>query len=218
MHEFTQLVYTIARIDNETGLANMLGTGFLISNEGVIVAPNHMIGTNSKDLVILTPRINNFNEYQDIDDTRCITKPLEVLEVDPVRDIAILKGNFTVSGQLPRLSSFDMVSVGNEVGIFGYPHCVTGRRCLTFQKAEIGAKVLLENFGMKSKYAVINTQTRPGQSGSLIYNLKTNEILGMLIGAYTPYSEGGISLGGIDPQELHQTTQCISAEYIKAMI
>jgi len=80
----------------------------------------------------------------------------------------------------------------------------------------VGAKVLLNSSGVKSKFCVINTQTRPGQSGSIIYSPTQNKIIAILIGAFV--SSSGISLGGINPRELHQTTQCLSAEYIKNMI
>lgn len=75
----------------------------------------------------------------------------------------------------------------------------------------------MEANSLKSKYAVINTQSRPGQSGSLVFSFKNNTISGILIGAYAPVNNG-ISLGGINPRELHQTTNCISAEYLKEMI
>jgi hypothetical protein len=38
--------------------------------------------------------------------------------------------------------------------------CVEGRGVSTYQKIEVGAKVLLESSGIKSKYAVINIQAR----------------------------------------------------------
>ena len=84
------------------------------------------------------------------------------------------------------------------------------------QNAMIGSKILINSAGIKSKYCVINTQTRPGQSGSMIYYRTQNKIIAVLIGAFA--SNSGISLGGINPRELHQTTQCISAEYISKMI
>ena len=84
------------------------------------------------------------------------------------------------------------------------------------QNAMIGSKILVNSAGMKAKYCVINTQTRPGQSGSMIYSRTQNKIIAVLIGAFA--SNSGISLGGINPRELHQTTQCISAEYISKMI
>lgn len=123
---------------------------------------------------------------------------------------------------LPSISSFDEyqdtddVSVGDEVYILGFPHCVEGRRVLTMQTALIGAKILLNCSGVKAKHCVINTQTRPGQSGSMIFSKKLNKIIGILIGAFS--ASNGISLGGINPRELHQTTQCLSGEYISKMI
>lgn len=137
---------------------------------------------------------------------------------DPFRDITILQ----FKDQQPAfthpisLGSTDEVSVGDEIYILGFPHCTEGRRVLTFQKAMVGAKVLINSSGIKSKYCVINTQTRPGQSGSIIYSKTQNKIIAVLTGAFV--SSSGISLGGINPRELHQTTQCISAEYIKSMI
>lgn len=215
MDIFTQMVFVVGKI--QTNTVQMLGTGFLISTDGKIVTSRHVVGNDDKNLVILAPHINSFDQYQDTTDNRCNTVPARILEVDPFRDVSILKAEVSFSGIVPEISSFDQVSIGENIGIFGYPHCVEGRRVLTFQKAEVGSKILLESGGVKSKYAVINTQTRPGQSGSLIYNLKNNKIIGLLIGAYAP-SGGGISLGGINPRELHQTTQCLSAEYIRNMM
>ena len=118
---------------------------------------------------------------------------------------------------LPNLGSFNDNAVGDPVGIFGFPHCIEGRRALTFQRTEIGAKVILDVEGVKSKHAVINTQARPGQSGSIVFSPNHHSISGMLVGAWIP-GPAGISLGGINPRELHQTTHCISAEYIAGMI
>ncbi|MBM4055177.1 MAG: trypsin-like peptidase domain-containing protein [Planctomycetes bacterium] len=215
MNIFTQLVLVVGKITPQG--VNMLGSGFIISNSGLVVTPRHVIGDNDKDLVILAPHIQNMNEYQDLSDTSCKPVRVNVQEIDPIKDITILKADLTFSGTIPPLGSFDSTNIGEEVGIFGFPHCVEGRRCLTFQKAEVGAKVLLESTGIKSKHAVINIQSRPGQSGSLIFSLRNQHISGMLMGAWIPQG-GGISLGGINPRELHQTTHCISAEYIKEMM
>ncbi|GGY88330.1 S1 family peptidase [Shewanella fodinae] len=215
MQIFTQIVVVIGRVG--TNGISMLGTGFFVKNNGLIATTRHVVGDSEQGLVILAPHINDINAFQDTSDTSCQAMPVKIQEIDPVKDLAILKVDAQFNGQLPTIGSFDEVEVSESVGIFGFPHCVEGRRVLTFQRAEIGSKVLLESTGIKSKYAVINTQARPGQSGSLIFSPKLQKIVGMLNGAYAP--EGaGISLGGINPRELHQTTQCISAEYIKEMI
>ena len=194
MNIFTQIVLPIGRM-MEDGTIGMLGTGFLISRDGLVVTSRHVVADNDEGLFVLRPHINNLNEYQ---------------------DTTILKIDVSFSGNLPEIGGFDNVVVGEEVGILGYPHCVEGRRVLTYQKAVIGAKVILDSNGIKSKSAVINTQTRPGQSGSLIFSMSRNKIVGILVGAFAPNS--GVIIAGINPRELHQTTHCISAEYIKNMI
>lgn len=215
MNLFTQLVYVIGRVTPSS--VEMLGTGFLVGREGVIATTHHVVSSSDANLVILVPHTNDINVFQDLSDTSCHTIPVTIKEIDPIRDIALLKAEIRFDGEIPPLGSFDENSVGDEIGIFGFPHCVEGRRALTYQKTEIGAKVLLESNGIKSKHAVINTQSRPGQSGSLVFSHKTNSISGVLVGAWVP-GQGGISLGGINPRELHQTTHCVSVEYVKDML
>jgi len=215
MHIFPQLVYVVGRLTPNG--AEMLGTGFLVSPTGHIVTTQHVTGSSDANLVVLAPHTMNINDYQDLSDRRCAPIPVRIVEMDPIRDLAILKADLALSIPLPTLGSFDDDYVGDEIGIFGFPHCSEGRRALTFQRAEIGAKVLLEVSGIKSKHAVINIQARPGQSGSLIFSPKDQSISGVLIGAWVP-GQGGISLGGIDPRELHQTTHCVSVEYVREML
>lgn len=215
MQIFTQIVVVIGRV-SPNGVS-MLGTGFSIRADGFVATTQHVVGDNDSGLVILAPHINDINAYQDVSDTQCQPIPAKIIEIDPIKDLAIIKFDGSFSGKLPPIGGFDDVNVSDDIGIFGFPHCVEGRRVLTYQKTEIGAKVLLESGSVKSKYAIINTQARPGQSGSLIFSLRHQSIVGVLNGAYLP--EGaGISLGGINPRELHQTTQCISAEYLQEMI
>jgi len=216
MNIFTQLVYVIGRV-TPNGV-EMLGTGFLVGAPGYIVTTQHVSGSSDSNLVILAPHSKDINAYQDLSDTGCQAIPVQIAEIDPIRDLALLKAGITFNGSIPKLGGFDDDNVGDEIGIFGFPHCVEGRRALTFQRAEIGAKVLIETGGIKSKHAVINTQARPGQSGSLIFSPKDGSISGVLIGAWIPASGSGISLGGINPRELHQTTHCVSAEYVKDML
>ena len=216
MYDFTQITLVIGKRDDALGLIQMLGSGFLISNDGKIVTARHVVGNETDGLCVLMPHIPNINAYQDVTDTSCCPVPAIVEDINPITDLCILKTDLRFDGQLPTLGSLDTISVGERIGIFGFPHCVMGRRVLTYQETEIGAKMLMETSGIKSKYATINIQTRPGQSGSLIFNLKTGSIIGLLIGAYAP--ESGVIIAGINPYELNQTSYCISANHIKEML
>lgn len=216
MYNFTQITLVIGKLDKTSGFIQMLGSGFLISNDGKIVTARHVVGNETEDLFVLMPHISNINVYQDVADTSCRLIPTIIEEINPITDLCILKTDLKFNGQLPALDSLDAIAVGEKVGMFGFPHCVMGRRVLTYQETEIGAKMFLETSGIKSKYATINIQTRPGQSGSLVFNLKTGSIIGLLIGAYSPQS--GIIIAGINPHELNQTSYCISANHIKEML
>lgn len=216
MFDFTQITFVIGKRDDASGLIQMLGSGFLISNNGKIVTARHVVGNETDGLCVLMPHIPNINVYQDVTDTSCRPVPAIVEDINPITDLCILKTDLRFDGALPILNSLDTISVGERIGIFGFPHCVMGRRVLTYQETEIGAKMLMETSGIKSKYATINIQTRPGQSGSLIFNLKTGSIIGLLIGAYAP--ESGIIIAGINPYELNQTSYCISANHIKEIL
>lgn len=181
-----------------------------------IVVPRHVIGDSDENLSVILPNTDNINEYQDTTIKSCTFINVKIVASDPFRDISILEPLGTIVMPEILLGNTDNMKVMEQTFIIGFPHCIEGRKVLTIQEADIGAKILLESNNIKSKYIVVNTQTRPGQSGSLVYDFKSNRIIAMLIGAFAPKS--GISLGGINPRELHQTTHCISAEYILNMI
>ena len=105
-----------------------------------------------------------------------------------------------------------------RLSIVGYPHCTQGRNVLTYQETTVGAKILIESSYVKSKHLVLNIQTRPGQSGSPVFRETDSKLVAMVIGSYAPNSQGAISLGGVDPHTLHQTTHAVSTEYILKML
>ncbi len=215
MNVFTQIVYAIGRVTPNH--VEMLGTGFLVSTKGHIVTTHHVTGPNELGLVVLAPHIQRMSDYQNMADKSCSTIAAKLLEIDPIHDLSLLKADMSFNGRLPTLGGFDDDDVGDEIAIFGFPHCVEDRRVLTYQRTEIGAKVLLESNSIKSKHAVINIQARPGQSGSAIFSPKDKTISGILVGAWVPTLDG-MSLGGINPRELHQTTHCVSSEYVRDML
>jgi hypothetical protein len=213
---FTQIVLAVGRITPQG--VGLLGTGFLVNPDGQVATTRHVVGDNDTGLCILFPRITDINAYQDTTDASC--RPIEatIKEMDPVRDLAILQTELQFPGKLPPIGSFDETNVGDELSILGFPHAPEGRFVLTHQKASVGAKVLLGSQGEKFKHAIINTQARPGQSGSLVFATRLNKIVGVLIGAYAAHMGQGIIISGLNPAELHQTTHCISAEYISEMV
>lgn len=128
MYDFTQITLVIGKRDNASGLISMLGSGFLISNDGKVVTARHVVGNETADLCVLLPHIPNINAYQDVTDSTCRPVPAIVEDINPITDLCILKTDLRFNGILPALESLDNISVGEKIGMFGFPHCVMGRR------------------------------------------------------------------------------------------
>lgn len=210
-----KIVYTVGRI-TPNGV-NLLGTCFLLMKEGLFATSAHVTDFDEMNLVIVITETSNLDSYQDTSNKQVQFVEAKIKSIDPVRDIAILEVNQSINSNII-ISGSDNVNIGNMLGIFGYPHCNLGRQVLTFQNTIVGAKILIESSGIKSKHLVLNIQTRPGQSGSPVFNLENSQLIAMIIGAYVPGAENSVNIGGIDPQTLHQTTHAISSEYILNMI
>lgn len=217
MNDVSQVVYAIGR--QEAGGLTLLGTAFAVGPRKVATA-YHVTGASDDGLAIVVPRFSNMLAYQDTSDTRVNMMPVRIVAADPLKDLCVLEFDdpearvaFSYG-----LSGTDAVPPGAAVVTWGFPHANSGRIVLTQQVAHVGARVLIENSGQKSKHIVLNTQARDGQSGGPVLDASSSSVVAVLLGSYAPGGGGGISLGGVDPATLHQTTHAISAEYLGAML
>lgn len=214
--DLSQVVYAIGR-NGPDGVA-LLGTCFAVDAKRVATA-FHVVGADDQNVVLVVPKVQSLTEYQDTSDTSLRVASLALVAADPIRDLAIfhLPDDFTISFSYA-LAGTDLVPTGASVTTLGFPHANVGRHVLTQQQAHVGARILIENAGRKSKHIVLNTQAREGQSGGPVLDESLKHVVAVLIGSFAPGGGGGISLGGVDPWTLHQTTHAISAEYISAML
>lgn len=215
MGDLSQVVYAVGR-HSATGV-RLLGTAFAVSATKVATAL-HVAGADDRDLVLIKPRISNLSDYQDTSDASVDMIRLTMSAADPVRDLCVLDLQDARIRMSYVLGSTDDVSVGAPVATLGFPHAPTGRFVLTQHQVHVGARILIENRGQKTKHLVLNTQAREGQSGGPVVDQLAGSVVGVVLGSYAPGGGGGISLGGIDPQTLHQTTHAISAEYLRSML
>lgn len=211
-----KVVFVVGRLGPQA--VDLLGTAVLLPKAGLFATAAHVTGQDDTNLVIaLKPQLDSIDGYQDTTDTQVQYIHAKIVATDPFHDMVILKADVTVTSNV-RLGRTDSVTVGETVEVLGYPHADHGRMVLTHQSTDVGAKVLIGVGGMKAKHLVLNIQTRPGQSGSPIFKSSDGELVAILIGSYAPGGGGGISLGGVDPHTLHQTTHAVSAEYLATML
>ncbi|MER9052354.1 serine protease [Mesorhizobium sp. M0923] len=210
-----KIVFAIGK--NGPGGIVPLGTGFAIG-KNILATAAHVVGVEAVDLVAVVS-VQTLYNYQDTTINQVHNFPVSVKEHDAIRDISILEANSNVLPFVDKLVGTDSVSASSSVISLGFPHLNFGRLVLTAHQSNIGARVILGAGGIKTKHAILNTQTRPGQSGGPVFRAGTLDIIAMIMGSYVPgMAQGSISLGGIDPQTLHQTTHAISSEYILDMI
>lgn len=211
------VVFALGRVRPE-GVA-LLGTAFGVTATKLATAA-HVTQHSDTDLVLVGNKVRSLLDYQDTTDSSVQLINLKIVKFDPLHDVAILEPAGAGFGMtFPHtLTSSDDAPPGQSIVTLGFPHADTGRLVLTQQVSSVGARVLLGSGPVKSKHIVLNVQTRPGQSGGPVFLAGQNKICAMIIGSYAPGGGGGISLGGVDPATLHQTTQAVSAEYIRALI
>lgn len=215
MQDLSQVVYAIGRA-TPSGV-QLLGTGFAVSFNRIATA-FHVVGGDDSNLVMVLPKMSSFNDYQDTSDTALSIKPVTLAAADPLHDLCILQLDGGFITFFYSLDSADGVGIGDELVTLGFPHANTGRLVLTQQQASVGARILINNHGQKNKHIVMNVQAREGQSGGPVFDAAMSRVVAVLLGSYAPGGGGGISLGGVDPHTLHQTTHAISAEYIQDML
>lgn len=197
---------------------SLLGTATLLNSPGKFVTAAHVTNKDEQNLVVVVkPDNSSINDYQDTSDERVQVIPVRIEAIDPFTDLCILSADIDAFSNIS-MGSTDLLNFGSVVDIFGYPHAVHGRFVLTHQRTEIGARILIKNGIVKTKQVVLNTQAGPGQSGSPIFSAQTTMLVAILIGSYAPGGGGRISLGGVDPHTLHQTTYAVSVEYVREML
>jgi V8-like Glu-specific endopeptidase len=209
------VVFAVGRV-TPNGV-QLLGTAFLLPRSGFLATAAHVVGNDDQNLVLAIKPTVSPGSYQDTSDNSVQMLPLKVHASDPFHDIVVLNAVQPAAANVA-IGGADDVVAGDELVVVGYPHADHGRMVLTQQATDLGAKVLIEAGGLKGKHLVLNIQSRPGQSGSPIFKKSDGKLVGILLGSYVPGSGGGISLGGIDPATLHQTTHAVSAEYLRDMI
>lgn len=215
MNDMSQVIYAVGRI--EAGSVTLLGTAFAVGPSKVATA-FHVVGADDRNLVLIRPKLKTLLDYQDTSDTSVNLVPMKLSAADPIRDLCVLDLDGARISFSHALGSADDVPTGSPVVTLGFPHANFGRMVLTQQRAHVGARILIESSGEKSKHIVLNTQAREGQSGGPVLDASMTTVVAVLLGSYAPGGGGGISLGGVDPATLHQTTPAISAEYLREML
>lgn len=212
------MMQTSAILSIEPQETRILGSAFMVA-PGYWATAFHVVKSKQNSIKVALPRFQENSDYQETGDGQITFVDAEIWRVDPIRDLCIVKqpGEIGPPTPTPAFGGADNLTIGDPVSTMGFPHADWGRLVLTRRDTAVGAKVLLPNSGMDVKHLVLNMQGQKGQSGGAVVDLKTGVVVAVLVGNYAAGGGGHISIGGIDPATLNETTYAVSAEYLGEM-
>lgn len=213
--DMRQAVYALGRV-GATGI-DILGSCFAVG-QNLVGTAAHVVDGTDQGLCLLEPRVASIDEYQDTTDSRVNGAPVEIVAIDPIHDVCLLR---VVAGSFKshfELGGTDQCRPGESLLTWGFPHAASGRVVLTQQISTVGARILVGSAGLKVKQLVLNTLAREGQSGSPVFDPYIGNVVALVVGSYSPTTNGRVLIGGVDLAATNQTTQAVSVEYLKRML
>jgi len=138
------------------------GTGFFVTDNGVIVTSAHVIEYVDKITVVI-----NDIEY-----------PAEVLQRDEENDLAVLKINYNNSYHF-KIVNFEPIHPGDRLSALGFPFALHDDFITSeprFTEGTLSAKTGLRSMQASFQHSV---PTQPGNSGGPLFNNR-NEVVGVV--------------------------------------
>jgi len=158
----------------------LYGTGFFVSDNGIIVTCAHILEGNVKPVV----KISNI-EY-----------PVQILTKDIKTDLAVLKINYKNPYHF-KISNFNLVNLGDKVYVLGFPLSDILGSDIRLTDGIVSAKSGINSDQM---YFQISAPIQPGNSGGPIINSNL-EVIGITAAKLGDMST--LASSGVIPQNVN---------------
>jgi S1-C subfamily serine protease len=169
-----------------------VGTGFLCHDKGYVMTCAHTISLSDKLGAVPPFSIEQFNP---ITHEKVTVNELSVAQYDPQNDVALLRFTNPPPLSVPAnlLGTEDGVSVGTSVCYMGYPFAHSGLHSLKVSGSIVSSKIVS---AAGSKQFQFDAMVHEGNSGGPLIELSTGQIIGIVLGRFSPTgSGGGIRIG-----------------------
>ena len=174
--KFEQTVVAICH--TEANLANIRGTGFIVSRNGLLITADHVITDSNGNphtalwgIRPVHPKVETFR----------LTIVRRFRRVNTGRDIAVLSVDSNdIPTDLPYLTIGDTAKIGEEVVIAGFPKVFSKVFIWPFFRKGTVASTRYSNNG--SSILVLDLASVQGFSGSPVISLESNKVVGVLKG------------------------------------
>ncbi len=89
MPNFAHQVLLVGKVTPDSVV--LLGTAFIVGPDGLLVTSRHVVGNETNGIVVLAPNTTDIDSYQDVSDTECFPLDAEVVDLNPIADLVILR-------------------------------------------------------------------------------------------------------------------------------
>ena len=179
---------------------NFLSSGFICGPKGHVLTCAHAIDME-KPLFIIPP--THINTFTPIQNRKFHPIPAELVQWDPINDVALIKIKGMADIQAPppsiMLQPEHDLKVGTSVAYFGYPFVQRGLQLMKVSNTIVSAKSLNHN---QTRQIVLDSTVNDGNSGGPLFNVETGRIIGIISGRYSP--SGTEALGWVSGMPLGQ--------------
>lgn len=197
MHQVTSQSGLVVMIVSQTeSSVGFLGSGFVCNADGYILTCAHILNLTAKLAIVSPPPID---EFAPLTAGRVEVTFVEVVQIDPENDVALLKPKAEIRSHLSEkfLDPFDNVTVGQEVGCLGIPFGDRGLHTQKLSRTIICGKSVTAS---GSRRLHLDANLHEGNSGGPVLSTTTGQVIGLVSGRFSPVGTTGasISIGGME--------------------
>jgi S1-C subfamily serine protease len=171
---------------------SFLGTGFLVSEKGYLLTCSHII--NPLDSIVAL-HVGNINSFNPMTVSQVSFNELELVQNDPISDVALLKFKINPGAVVPKniFGDTQKIECGSNIAVIGFPFGNSGLHIQSIMHGIISSKTITSS---NIKLLQFDTMIHQGNSGSPLIHLQTNQIIGIVTNRFNPGAgSGGVMIG-----------------------
>ena len=192
--------------------ASFLGSCFLVHTEGIILTTSHLFGENHDGLSVV-PYAPETTDFQTIRREHVRSIPVEVVNVDKERDIALLALELDADIVMPDflLGSTEKLRLGAPLVSLGYPFGFQNMHHLTAISSILSSKLTSP---LGNNHILFDSRVHGGDVGGPLISINEDRIIGIVCGRYCPMADGS-SIAAYSREQALDTdlSYAISIEY-----
>lgn len=202
-------------MSREDDTVSFLGSGFLVHQEGYLLTVAHILPRKGRLMVAPgDPSV----DFQPVTQETVNPFPVQIVRVDPERDLALLKLERETDIRLPDhfIGNTESALAGSSVMTLGFSFGHFKLHTLLALNAVISARILSRN---KSRLLLFDSMVHPGARGGPLISVKEETVIGIINGRFDPIEVGKDYMDSSRTQEIStNVSYAVAIEHVRDML